>query len=195
MGVPLKFNVMSNWHSVQHETLKIEVGHILLMYNVTAEMPYRAWYLSQSQSWRMPSPGMLRLMALARIDVSEALRSSDTSILIRAIRRNISKDGIIHSHRSGNLKCYKVRVILRQRSVGQSIPVKATIRETRPISFNSVDSILRHLDFFAWDVLPDERTGPVSYPCVCYWTLSLSLSLLALSTAELETMIYCFISC
>jgi hypothetical protein len=34
----------------------------------------------------------------------EALRSCDTSVLIRAIRRNIPEDGILHSHRRENLK-------------------------------------------------------------------------------------------
>jgi hypothetical protein len=36
----------------------------------------------------------------------EALHSSETSVLTRAIRRNIQKDGILHSHRSENLKPY-----------------------------------------------------------------------------------------
>jgi hypothetical protein len=36
----------------------------------------------------------------------DAIRSSETSVLTRATRRNISQDGILHSHRRENLKSY-----------------------------------------------------------------------------------------
>jgi hypothetical protein len=38
--------------------------------------------------------------------VMEALRSSGTSVYVRATRRNIPVDGIVHSHRRENLKSY-----------------------------------------------------------------------------------------
>jgi hypothetical protein len=34
------------------------------------------------------------------------IRSSETSVITRAIRRNILEDGLLHSHCSENLKSY-----------------------------------------------------------------------------------------
>jgi hypothetical protein len=38
--------------------------------------------------------------------VIQAIRSSETSVLTSATRRHIQKDGILHSHRRGNLNSY-----------------------------------------------------------------------------------------
>jgi hypothetical protein len=56
------------------------------------------------------SSGMLCRVALVKIDVSEALRSSETSVLTRATQRNIPEDVILRTHRLENLKSYKVHV-------------------------------------------------------------------------------------
>jgi predicted transcriptional regulator len=65
----------------------------------------------------MASSGMLRRMALVTTLVvhispilvtlmKEALSSSETSALARAIRRNIAEDTILHCHRRENFKSY-----------------------------------------------------------------------------------------
>jgi hypothetical protein len=79
------------------------IHHIAFNTNTELAVVYGQWILR-----RIAPSGMLCRAALVRTDVSEALSSSETSVLTRAARRNSPEDAILHSHHHENLKSYTV---------------------------------------------------------------------------------------
>jgi hypothetical protein len=60
----------------------------------------------RSVRWLLATANVVPRSPIFVIIIMEALGSSETSILTRSTRRNISEDGMLHSHRRENRKSY-----------------------------------------------------------------------------------------
>jgi hypothetical protein len=85
----------------------------------------------------------------------EELISSETSVRIRATRRNIPEDGILHSHRLENLKFFRYKnVSTSQKQYMRGLYEDLSI--TRNIKWNVISKIKSQI---ASQVLPNEVWG------------------------------------
>jgi hypothetical protein len=77
----------------------------------------------------------------------EALRSSETSVLIRAAWRNIPEDGILRSRGRGNLKSYLLYI-------GHSNPVCTLATDSNIYTF---PNCMSHINVVDWIGLAQDR--------------------------------------
>jgi hypothetical protein len=81
----------------------------------------------------------------------EVVRSSVTSVLKRATRRNIPEDGILHSHRRENLKSYDKYILLGNNSspLSCAVGIRRFLDVLHWLNYKSPEnSTFRKLDLF-----------------------------------------------
>jgi hypothetical protein len=101
--------------------------------------------------------------------MKETLSSSETSVLMRATRRNIPEDDILHSHRRENLKCWTLNrftVLFYILKVSSYVNIKYSKICERPLISNFI--IICQADFEC-----NHASGKTAIQCItCYGNIT-----------------------